>query len=61
VPPKQLVFHQPLPQAEGLLRSTAEVLDIAIAIPHYTTLSRRKRRRILHNPKKRFDIRSLKL
>jgi hypothetical protein len=40
VPPKQLVFHQPLPRAEGLLRSIAEVLDIAISIPDHTTLSR---------------------
>ena len=37
----RLVFHQPLRQAEGLLRSIAEVLKIDIAIPDYTTLSRR--------------------
>ena len=35
------VFHQPLRQTEGLLRSIADVLDIDIAIPDHTTLSRR--------------------
>jgi hypothetical protein len=38
---KRLVFHQPLRQTEGLLRSIAEVLGISIAIPDHTTLSRR--------------------
>jgi hypothetical protein len=37
----RLVFHQPLRQTEGLLRSIANVLGIAIAIPDHTTLSRR--------------------
>jgi hypothetical protein len=37
----RLVFHQPLRQAEGLLRSIANVLAIDIAIPDHTTLSRR--------------------
>jgi hypothetical protein len=35
------VFHQPLRQTEGLLRSIAALLDIDIAIPDHTTLSRR--------------------
>ncbi len=35
------VFHQPLRQTEGLLRSIADVLDVDIAIPDHTTLSRR--------------------
>ncbi len=35
----RLVFHQPLRQAEGLLRSIAEVLEVDIAIPDHTTLS----------------------
>jgi transposase len=35
------VFHQPLRQTEGLLRSIADVLGIDIAIPDHTTLSRR--------------------
>lgn len=39
--PLRLVFHQPLCQAEGLLRSIVEVLDIDVAIPDHTTLSRR--------------------
>jgi transposase len=37
----RLVFHQPLRQTEGLLRSIANVLEINIAIPDHTTLSRR--------------------
>jgi transposase len=37
----RLVFHQPLRQTEGLLRSIADVLEINIAIPDHTTLSRR--------------------
>ena len=36
-----LVFHQPLRQTEGLLRSIADVLGVDIAIPDHTTLSRR--------------------
>ena len=35
------LFHQPLRQTEGLLRSIADMLDIDIAIPDHTTLSRR--------------------
>jgi DDE family transposase len=34
----RLVFHQPLRQTEGLLRSIADVLKIDIAIPDHTTL-----------------------
>jgi hypothetical protein len=37
----RLVFHQPLRQTEGLLRSIADVLGIKIPIPDHTTLSRR--------------------
>ena len=33
------VFHQPLKQTEGLLRSIADVLGIDITIPDHTTLS----------------------
>src|SRR5271166_5853766 len=36
----RLVFHQPLRQTEGLLRSIASVLELDIAIPDHTTLSR---------------------
>ena len=35
------VFHQPLPQTEGLLRSIANVLGIDIAISDHTPLCRR--------------------
>ena len=38
----RLVFHQPLRQTEGLLRSIAALLGIDIAIPDHTTLSRRE-------------------
>jgi Transposase DDE domain len=37
----RLVFHQPLRQTEGLLRSIADVLKIDLAIPDHTTMSRR--------------------
>jgi hypothetical protein len=37
----RLVFHQPLRRTEGLLRSIANVLELDIAIPDHTTLSRR--------------------
>jgi hypothetical protein len=37
----RLVFHQPLRQTEGLLRSIVDVLGISITIPDHTTLSRR--------------------
>jgi Transposase DDE domain len=33
----RLVFHQPLRQTEGLLRSIANVLELDIAIPDHTT------------------------
>ena len=35
----RLVFHQPLRQTEGPLRSIADVLRIDITIPDHTTLS----------------------
>jgi IS5 family transposase len=37
----RLVFHQPLRQTEGMLRSIATVLGVDISIPDHTTLSRR--------------------
>jgi transposase len=37
----RLVFHQPLGQTEGLLRSIADVLGVDFAIPDHTTLIRR--------------------
>jgi len=37
----RLVFHQPLRQTEGMLRSIAVVLGVDIAIPDHTTMSRR--------------------
>jgi hypothetical protein len=38
---RRLVFHRSLRQTEGLKRSIADVLEIAIAIPDHTTMSRR--------------------
>ena len=37
----RLVFHLPLRQTEGLLRSIVDLLGVDIAIPDHTTLSRR--------------------
>jgi Transposase DDE domain len=37
----RVVFHRPLRQTEGLLRSIANILDLDIGIPDHTTLSRR--------------------
>jgi Transposase DDE domain len=37
----RLVFHQPLRQTEGLLRSIADLLALTLAVPDHTTLSRR--------------------
>jgi transposase len=37
----RLVFHQPLRQTEGLLRSIAALLQADIRVPDHTTLSRR--------------------
>jgi hypothetical protein len=37
----RLVFHQPLRQTEGLVHSIADLLEVDIAIPDHTTLSRR--------------------
>ena len=37
----RLVFHQPLRQTEGLLRSIVAALKFDIAVPDHTTLSRR--------------------
>lgn len=36
-----MIFKQPLRQAEGLMRSIAGLLGVEIAVPHFTTLSRR--------------------
>jgi hypothetical protein len=37
----RMVFHLPLRQTEGLLRSLAKLLDVDLPIPDHTTLSRR--------------------
>ncbi|MFH1833782.1 MAG: IS5 family transposase [bacterium] len=37
----RMVFHLPIPQTEGFLRSLAQLLDFDLPIPDHTTLSRR--------------------
>ena len=37
----RMVFHLPLRQTEGFLRSLAQVLELDLPIPDHTTLSRR--------------------
>ena len=37
----RMVFHLPLRQTEGFLRSLTELLDVDLPIPDHTTLSRR--------------------
>ncbi len=37
----RMVFHLPLRQTEGFLRSLAELLEVDLPIPDHTTLSRR--------------------
>ncbi len=37
----RLVFHLPLRQTEGFLRSLAQMLEVEIPVPDHTTLSRR--------------------
>ena len=36
-----MVFHQPLRQTQGLMRSIAALLGVEIAVPNFSTLSRR--------------------
>jgi hypothetical protein len=38
-----MVFHLPLRQTEGFLRSLAHLLEVEVPIPDHTTLSRRLR------------------
>ena len=40
----RMVFHLPLRQTEGFLRSLTELLDVDLPIPDHTTLSRRLQR-----------------
>jgi hypothetical protein len=43
-----MVFHQPLRQTQGLMRSIAALLGVAIAVPDFSTLSRRGEGLTLH-------------
>ena len=47
-----LVFHQPLRQTQGLMRSIAVLLGVAIAVPDFSTLSRRGEGLTLHTTRK---------
>ncbi len=40
----RLVFHLPLRQTEGFVRSLFALMDVALAVPDHTTLSRRGHR-----------------
>jgi hypothetical protein len=40
----RMVFHLPLRQTEGFLRSLADLLEVELPIPDHTTLSRRLRK-----------------
>ena len=47
-----MVFHQPLRQTQGLMRSVAALLGVAIAVPDFSTLSRRGEGLTLHATRK---------
>jgi hypothetical protein len=49
-----MVFKQPLRQTQGLMRSIATLLGVDIAVPDFSTLSRRSNGLILR-PKQRTD------
>jgi hypothetical protein len=40
----RMVFKQPLRQTEGLMRSISKLMGVDIAVPHFTTMSRRGNR-----------------
>ena len=40
----RMVFHLPLRQTEGFLRSMAQLLELGLPIPDHTTLSRRQKK-----------------
>ena len=40
----RMVFKQPLRQTEGLMRSISKLMGVDIAVPHFTTMSRRSNR-----------------
>jgi len=48
----QEVYHLPLRATQGLLRSVIELLRVSIAVPCYTTLSRRRRSLEVRLPKR---------
>ncbi len=48
----RLAYKQPLRQTEGLLTSIAQLLNLELPIPDYTTLSRRAKRIVLSKPPK---------
>ncbi|MCL4153493.1 UNVERIFIED_CONTAM: hypothetical protein GTU68_054429 [Idotea baltica] len=52
-----MVFHQPLRQTQGLMRSIAELLGVEIAVPDFSTLSRRGNGLVL-SERQRLDTRA---
>jgi hypothetical protein len=47
-----MVFNQPLRQTQGLMRSLAALLGVVIAVPDFSTLSRRGEDLTLHVTRK---------
>ncbi|MEP5759289.1 MAG: transposase [Litoreibacter sp.] len=47
-----MVFHQPLRQTQGLLRNITAMLGVALAMPDFSTLSRRSAGRTLRTTRK---------
>jgi len=43
----RLVFHLPLRQAEGFLKSILKLMDLYLPCPDHTTMSRRSRKKIV--------------
>ncbi|MCL4165097.1 UNVERIFIED_CONTAM: hypothetical protein GTU68_056603, partial [Idotea baltica] len=52
-----MVFHQPLRQIQGLMRSIAALLGVAISVPDFSTLSRRGNGLVL-SERQRLDTRA---
>jgi len=52
-----MVFHQPLRQTQGLMRSIAALLGVEIAVPDFSTLSRRGNGLVL-SERQRLDSRA---
>ena len=52
----RLIFHLPLRQTEGFLRSVFKLMTLDLDAPDHTTLSRRNRTLLVSLPKKAADV-----